>query len=176
MPRLKTSTLIQRRDQTMSEDLIYVRHDGSGDWIALLGVDTLSGCFLYWDEQASLFQDVSCLGARYTPDGRYLDGLQSGEQPQNMARLPVDVRDDQVFVRDEIVRERSNCGSLERIAKPDLATRSGIISGVMGMTGFDRGGRRRLQAEPPSLVKGATALTANTNKLAQRSNMLAMAA
>jgi len=47
---------------------------------------------------------------------------------------------------------------------------------VMGMTGFDRGGRRRLQAEPPSLVKGATALTANTNKLAQRGNMLAMAA
>ena len=106
VPRLKTSTLIQRRDQTMSEDLIYVRHDGAGEWIALLGVDTLSGCFLYWDEQAGLFQDVSCLGARYTPDGHYLDGLQSGEQPQNMARLPVDVRDDQVFVRDEIVRER----------------------------------------------------------------------
>ena len=56
------------------------------------------------------------------------------------------------------------------------ATRSGILLGVMGMTGFDRGGRRRLQAEPPSLVKGATALTANTNKLAQRGNMLAMAA
>jgi Rieske Fe-S protein len=106
VPRLKTSTLIQRRDQTMSEDVIYVRRDGSGDWIALLGSDTLSGCFLYWDEQAGLFQDVSCLGARYTPDGRYLDGLQSGEQPQNMARLPVDVRNDQVFVRDEIVREQ----------------------------------------------------------------------
>jgi Rieske Fe-S protein len=104
VPRLKTSTLIQRRDQTLSEDLIYVRHDASGGWVALLGVDTLSGCFLYWDEQAGLFRDVSCLGARYTPDGRYLDGLQSGEQPQNMARLPVDVRDDQVFVRDEIAR------------------------------------------------------------------------
>ena len=107
VPRLKTSSLIQRRDQTMSEDLVYVRRDASGNWIALLGSDTLSGCFLYWDEQTGLFQDVSCLGARYTPDGRYLDGLQSGEQPQNMARLPVDVRDDQVFVRDEIVRERS---------------------------------------------------------------------
>jgi Rieske Fe-S protein len=104
VPQLKTSTLIQRRDQTMSEDLIYVRHDSSGEWIALLGVDTLSGCFLYWDAQAGLFQDVSCLGARYTPDGRYLDGLQSGEQPQHMARLPVDVRDNQVFVRDEIMR------------------------------------------------------------------------
>lgn len=103
--RLKTSTLIQRRDQTLSEDLIYVRHDESG-WVALLGVDTLSGCFLYWDEQAGLFRDVSCLGARYTPDGRYLDGLQSGEPPQNMARLPVDVRGDDVFVRDEIVRQQ----------------------------------------------------------------------
>jgi hypothetical protein len=48
------------------------RPDGNGGWVALLGVDTLSGCFLYWDEQAGLFQDVSCLGARYTPDGRYL--------------------------------------------------------------------------------------------------------
>jgi Rieske Fe-S protein len=104
VPRLKTSTLIQRRDQTLSEDLIYVRHDSASGWIALLGVDTLSGCFLYWDERSGLFQDVSCLGARYTPDGRYLDGLQSGEQPQNMARLPVDIRDGKVFVRDEIAR------------------------------------------------------------------------
>ena len=106
VPRLKTSALIQRRDQSLSEDVIYVRHDGSGGWTALLGVDTLSGCFLYWEEQAGLFRDVGCLGARYTPDGRYLDGLQSGEQPQNMARLPVEVRDGQVFVRDEIARER----------------------------------------------------------------------
>jgi Rieske Fe-S protein len=106
VPRLATSTLIQRRDQTLSEDLIYVRHESDGGWTALLGVDTLSGCFLYWDEQAGLFQDVSCLGARYTPDGRYLDGLKSGEQPQNMARLPVEVRDGQVFVRDELARER----------------------------------------------------------------------
>ena len=106
VPRLKTSTLIQRRDQTLSEDVIYVRRDGDGGWTALLGVDTLSGCFLYWDEQAGLFQDVGCLGARYTPDGRYLDGLKSGEQPQNMARLPVDVRDGQVFVRDELARDR----------------------------------------------------------------------
>lgn len=105
VPRLETSALIQRRDQTLSEDVIYVRRDVGG-WIALLGVDTLSGCFLYWDEQAGLFQDVGCLGSRYTSDGRYLDGLQSGEQPQNMARLPVEVRDGQVFVRDEIARER----------------------------------------------------------------------
>ena len=106
VPRLKTSTLIQRRDQTLSEDQIYVRRESDGSWVALLGADTLSGCFLYWDAQAGLFQDVSCLGARYTPNGRYLDGLTSGEQPQNMARLAVEVRDGQVFVRDEIVRER----------------------------------------------------------------------
>ncbi|HJZ47140.1 MAG TPA: hypothetical protein VKE41_08230 [Roseiflexaceae bacterium] len=104
VPRLRTSALIQRRDQSLSEDLIYVRRESNGEYVALLGVDTLSGCFLYWDEQAGLFRDVSCLGARYTPDGRYLDGLQSGEQPQNMARLPVELRDGQVFVRDEIAR------------------------------------------------------------------------
>jgi Rieske Fe-S protein len=106
VPRLKTSQLIQRREQALSEDVIYVRHERDGDWIALLGVDTLSGCFLYWNDQLGLYHDVSCLGARYTPDGHYLDGLKSGEQPQDMARLPVDVRDGQVFVRDELARER----------------------------------------------------------------------
>ena len=106
VPRLKTSTLIQRRDQTLSEDVIYVRRENGGDWTALLGVDTLSGCFLYWDEQLGLYRDINCLGSRYTPDGRYLDGLLTGEQPQNMARLPVDVRDGQVFVRDELLHQR----------------------------------------------------------------------
>jgi Rieske Fe-S protein len=104
VPRLKTSALIQQRDQTLSEDIVYVRREDDGSWVALLGVDTLSGCFLYWDAQLGLYRDVSCLGARYTPDGRYLDGLQSGQQPQNMARLPVDVRDGHVFVRDELAR------------------------------------------------------------------------
>jgi Rieske Fe-S protein len=106
VPRLRTSALIQRRDQSLSEDVIYVRRAGDGGWIALLGVDTLSGCFLYWDEQLGLYRDVNCLGARYTPDGHYLDGLKSGEQPQDMARLPVDVQDGQVFVRDELAHDR----------------------------------------------------------------------
>ena len=84
-----------------------MRRESDGGWVALLGVDTLSGCFLYWDEQLGLFRDASCLGSRYTPDGRYLDGLTSGEQPQNMARLPVEVHDGQVFVRDELYRGSS---------------------------------------------------------------------
>jgi Rieske Fe-S protein len=106
VPMLKVSTLIQRRERSISEDTIYVRRESDGSWVALLGVDTLSGCFLYWDDQAGLYRDINCLGSRYTPDGRYLDGLITGEQPQNMARLPVDVRDGQVFVRDELMRER----------------------------------------------------------------------
>jgi Rieske Fe-S protein len=106
VPRLEVSRLITRREQSLSEDTIYIRRETDGSLVALLGVDTLSGCFLYWDERLGLFRDANCLGSRYTPDGRYLDGLQSGEAPQNMARLPVEVHDDQVFVRDEIARER----------------------------------------------------------------------
>jgi hypothetical protein len=106
VPALKISELIQRRDRSMSEDTLYVRREADDSWVALLGVDTLSGCFLYWDEQLGLYRDINCLGSRYTPDGRYLDGLLTGEQPQNMARLPVDVRDDQVFVRDELLHQR----------------------------------------------------------------------
>jgi Rieske Fe-S protein len=104
VPKLDISSLIARRDSTLSEDTLYVRRESDGSWVALLGVDTLSGCFLYWDEPRGLFHDVNCLGSRYTPDGHYLDGLKSGEPPQNMARLPVEVRDDQVFVRDELLR------------------------------------------------------------------------
>jgi Rieske Fe-S protein len=106
VPRLQVSSLISQRDATLSEDTIFVRQERDGSWIALLGIDTFSGCFLYWDAQAGLFHDVNCQGARYTPDGRYLDGLNSSQQPQNMARLPVEIRDDQVFVRDELSRER----------------------------------------------------------------------
>jgi Rieske Fe-S protein len=104
VPKLQISSMIPRRDQSISEDVIYVRREGDNGWVALLGVDTLSGCFLYWDAETGLFKDVNCLGSRYTPDGRYLDGLISGETPQNMVRLPVEVNDGQVSVRDEIAR------------------------------------------------------------------------
>jgi Rieske Fe-S protein len=106
VPKLQVSELIQRRDSLNSEDVLFVRRDADGGWIALLGVDTLSGCFLYWDAAAGLYTDNNCLGSRYTPDGRYQGGLTTGEQPQNMARLPVEVRDGQVFVRDELQRIR----------------------------------------------------------------------
>ncbi len=43
------------------------------------------------------------------------------------------------------------------------------------MLGIDRGGRRGLQAEPPSLVKGANGLTANNNIVAFRPARPAMA-
>jgi Rieske Fe-S protein len=106
VPTLQVSSLIQRRERSISEDTIFVRRESDGTWIALLGLDTLSGCFLYWDDQLGLYRDINCLGSRYTPDGRYLDGLINGEQPQNMARLPVDVEGGQVFVRDELYHER----------------------------------------------------------------------
>jgi Rieske Fe-S protein len=102
VPRLEVSKLIQARDPLNSEDVIFVYRAGADEWVALLGVDTLSGCYLYWDAATGLYHDNNCLGSRYTPDGRYLDGLTIGQQPQNMARLPVEVRDGQVFVRDEL--------------------------------------------------------------------------
>jgi Rieske Fe-S protein len=106
VPKLQISGLIARRDSSLSEDVLFVRREGPDAWVALLGVDTLSGCFLYWNQEAALYQDINCLGSRYTPDGRYLDGLKSGETPQNMVRLPVEVHDGQVSVRDEIARGR----------------------------------------------------------------------
>jgi Rieske Fe-S protein len=106
VPRLKISQLIPARDTLSSEDVIFVRRAGPSEWVALLGVDTLSGCFLYWDAAAGLYIDSNCLGSRYTPDGRYQGGLKIGQQPQDMARLPVEVLDGQVFVHDELQRGR----------------------------------------------------------------------
>jgi len=106
VPKLNVSELIYRRDSINSADVIFVRRQSDSSWIGLLGVDTLSGCFLYWDAAAGLFKDINCLGSRYSPDGRYLDGLTTGEQPQNMARLPIELRDGNVFVRDELDHSR----------------------------------------------------------------------
>jgi Rieske Fe-S protein len=106
VPKLRVSALIPARDALNTEDVIYVRRDGAGGWVALLGIDTLSGCFLYWNTDAGLFTDNNCLGSRYTPDGRYQGGLITNQQPQSMARLPVEVRDGQVLVRDELERVR----------------------------------------------------------------------
>jgi Rieske Fe-S protein len=103
VPRLRVSELIPKHDAVNTEDVIYVRRDGAGGWIALLGVDTLSGCFLYWNAEVGLYTDNNCLGSRYTPDGRYQGGLITSQRPQPMARLPVEVRDGQVFVRDELI-------------------------------------------------------------------------
>lgn len=105
VPRLNTSSMIVARDSVLSEDPIFVRRTPDGRWIALLGVDTASGCFLYWDEPNSQFLDANCQGARYDIDGTYLGGLGSATQLPRMARLAVEVRDGQVFVRDELARE-----------------------------------------------------------------------
>lgn len=102
--QLELSKLIVRRDSMLSEDVLFVRRTKDGSWVALLGVDTLSGCFLYWDQTVALYKDISCLGASYTIDGVYHGGLTSGEQPQPMARLPVEIHDGAVFVRDELLR------------------------------------------------------------------------
>jgi Rieske Fe-S protein len=106
VPKLRVSEFIPKGDSINSEDVIYVRRDEADGWIALLGVDTLSGCFLYWNAERALFTDNNCLGSRYTPDGRYQGGLITNQQPQPMARLVVEVRDGQVFVRDELARHR----------------------------------------------------------------------
>ena len=106
VPKLRVSEMIPKGDTITTEDVIYVRHDTVDGWIALLGADTLSGCFLYWNAETGLFTDNNCLGSRYTPDGRYQGGLITGQQPQSMARLPVEVHDGQVFVRDELERYR----------------------------------------------------------------------
>jgi Rieske Fe-S protein len=106
VPKLRASELIPKGDTLNGEDVIYVRREGQNGWIALLGVDTLSGCFLDWNAELGLYTDNNCLGSRYTPDGRYQGGLITGQQPQPMARLPVEVRGGQVFVRDELERVR----------------------------------------------------------------------
>jgi Rieske Fe-S protein len=104
--QLNVSSWIRRRGD-FSQDVVYVMRDQDEQWRAYLGMDTLTGCFLTWDPDAQLFKAINdplCLGSRYTPDGRYLDGQFSGEPSQPMALLPVEIRDGNVVVLDQLVR------------------------------------------------------------------------
>jgi hypothetical protein len=50
-------------------------------------------CQVNWDERRDVFNDP-CLGTRFTPTGEY----QGGGPPQELVRLPVQVKDGQVWV------------------------------------------------------------------------------
>lgn len=98
--QLAVSTWSQHRPK-VSEDIIFVMHDQDGEWFALLGVDMRTGCFLHWDSEQLMYLspgDLKCLETRYTPDGHYVDSLPSNEQPKHMARLKVEIREDDTVV------------------------------------------------------------------------------
>lgn len=102
--KLEVSSWADERPE-VSDDILYVMLEESGDWFALLGLDMRTGCFLSWDTEQSLYtapNDGECGGTRYTPDGRYLDGEHMDRPPRPMARLQVEVRDGNVFVIDKL--------------------------------------------------------------------------
>ncbi|MCG8346904.1 MAG: hypothetical protein MI924_03905 [Chloroflexales bacterium] len=106
VPKLAVSAWVrQRRD--VSEDVVFVFYDQDGSWRAFLGMDTVTGCFLDWNAAEQLFvasRDPECLGARFTPDGRYLDGGNPAQQQQQMIQLPVETRTNTVVVFDQLFR------------------------------------------------------------------------
>lgn len=107
--QLSVSLWAERR-QDVSDDIIFVMREQDGTWRALLGLDMRTGCFLHWEEATQLFESPSspeCLNARYTPDGRFLDGLPIGDSPKPMAELKLEIRDDQVVVIDSLVLPES---------------------------------------------------------------------
>ena len=103
--KLDVSTWSQRR-MDVSDDIIFVMREQDGTWRALLGLDMRTGCFLSWDADNQLFvspSDPQCLSTRYTPDGRYLDGVEISEPPRPMAELRLEIRDGMVVVFDSLV-------------------------------------------------------------------------
>ncbi len=100
--QLETSKLIPTRS-LLSEDVIFVVKQADGRFRAWLGVDPVAGCFLSW--QADQQHYTGCSAATYDVNGRNTDQLFTpSSQPVNMIELPTEVRDQQVFVLDQIVR------------------------------------------------------------------------
>lgn len=106
--KLEVSSRARQRP-ALSDDIVFVVRSENDTWRAFLGLDMQTGCFLNWDAPSQLFvaaDDPQCLAARYTLDGRYLDGMPMDNiTPQPMAQLYVEVRaDGSVVVLDNLVQ------------------------------------------------------------------------
>ena len=56
------------------------------------------GCLLKWSGEAGRFEDP-CTGSHFSMDGSY----ESGPAPRSLDELPVEVRDQMIWVRNELV-------------------------------------------------------------------------
>jgi Rieske Fe-S protein len=72
---------------------IFVVRDGAG-LAALSSTCTHLGCSVRWDATSRLFR-CPCHGGTYRPDG----SVAGGPPPAPLARLPIEIRAGQVFVR-----------------------------------------------------------------------------
>jgi Rieske Fe-S protein len=61
------------------------------------------GCLLNWIAETQKFEDP-CYGSRFSIDGAY----ESGPAPRNLDELPAEVRDQMIWMRNEIVYGESH--------------------------------------------------------------------
>jgi hypothetical protein len=103
VPKLSMSSFIELRPN-VSQDVVFVTREAAG-WTAVLGLDIRSGCFISWNAAGQVYQDA-CTGRSYDRAGRNLSG---DVNELDLVRLPVEVRDGQVYVEDRICREGEAC-------------------------------------------------------------------
>lgn len=89
---------------TWSESIVYVVKQPNEGYQAFLSVDPVSGCKINWRAASKRFVD-DCSNTQYTVSGRNDTGAASlSSTPQNMIEMPVEVKGDQVFVVDRMLR------------------------------------------------------------------------
>lgn len=100
--RLETSKLIPSSAQ-LSEDVIYVVKQSDGSFQALLGLDPVAGCFLSWQPEQQRY--IGCTTFTYNPNGINTEQVStSASRPANMVAFPTEVRDNVLYIKDQILR------------------------------------------------------------------------
>jgi hypothetical protein len=102
--RLDTSRLLPQAPN-WSDDIIFVIKQPDYSYRAFLGIDPVTGCKLNWRDQANAFVDTACSQTNYSITGHNKSQpVTLSMQPQNMIELPVEVKDNTVYVIDRILR------------------------------------------------------------------------
>lgn len=100
VPRLDVSTTLQRRPDGMSDDPIFITHYADGSWRALLGWDSLTGCIVQPNADATEFRDA-CSSEVYDAQG-------NSRIPGSTLRLghmPIAEENGELILLDEFVRD-----------------------------------------------------------------------
>lgn len=103
VPRLEFTRMLPN-SPNWSETIVYVVKQPNAAYQAFLSLDPVTGCKINWRPESQRFFD-DCSSTAYTVSGHNDTGSATqASTPQNMIEMPVEVKGDQIFVVDRMLR------------------------------------------------------------------------